>query len=113
MKRKYLKIAVTPEFYASLARTADERGLTLAALIRAQLEQPQPAPAAPAAIEAMLARIEAQLAQAMKPAGNEHEILLTEIVLLVRELAAERNAQVLARVRQQLNAQFNGGRARV
>lgn len=113
MKRKYLKIAVTPEFYATLARTADERGVTLAALIRAQLEQPQPSPAS-SAIEAALARIEAQLAQgATKPAGNEHEQLLTEIVLLVRELAAERNAQVLARVRQQLNAQFNGGRARV
>lgn len=105
MRRKYLKIAVTPEFYASLARTADERGLTLAALIRAQLEQPQ-ASHAPSAIEAALARIEAQLAA--KPAGSDHELLLTEIVLLVRELAAERNAQVLARVRQQLNAKFNG-----
>ncbi|HEY6644507.1 hypothetical protein [Povalibacter sp.] len=105
MKRKYLKVAVAPEMYATLTRTADQRGLTLASLVRAELEQGR----APLAIEALgsrLDRLESLLAKTHAHDISAHERLVTEVLLLVRELACERNAQVLARVRQQLNARF-------
>ncbi len=105
MKRKYLKVAVASDTYATLTRAADQRGLTIASFVRAELEHGR----APLAIEVLgsrLDRIESLLASNRPQDTSTHERVLTEVLLLVRELACERNAQVLARVRQQLNARF-------
>jgi hypothetical protein len=108
MKRKYLKVALPAELYAALSRAADEQGLTLASLVRTNLER-RGAPIEVDRLEGRLASIEAQLTSRVQhEVSHGQEQLLTEILLLVRELACERNAQVIARVRQQVAVRFGG-----
>jgi len=106
MKRKYLKIGVPTECYATLRADADRRGLCLAELIRQRLSDGQKADSS-SELVARIEQIRVQAVSAMMTAvRQEHGALLTEIVLLARELAAERNAQILARVAQKLGTQF-------
>jgi hypothetical protein len=113
MKRKYLKIGVPPECYATLSAEADRRGLCLAELIRERLSDERKTDSA----QALITRIEHILVQtlsAVAPAlRQEQSVVLTEILLLARELAAERNAQILSRVAQKLDTQFGKGRSKV
>lgn len=106
-KRKYLKVAVGAEEYALLCRAADHRGLTLSAFVRRQLDERHK----PLTLEAQLSRIELQLKRATEKtnAPNPDRMLL-EVLLLMREFAAERSAQVLVRVRQKLEAASGEGR---
>ncbi|MGV3582860.1 MAG: plasmid mobilization protein [Methylophilus sp.] len=100
-RRKFLKVAVTPDEYAKLSIEADKQGLTLSAYVRNQLTNKQQAVDA----EQALARIEAKL-QPAKGASTELEPLLVESVLLIRELVAEKNPQALPRVANRLNTQY-------
>jgi hypothetical protein len=106
-KVRYLKARLTTGEYEALKALADAAGLTVSEYVRSVLAKEREAEE----IEATLARIEAQLAApvvlpATETAGGVLEPLLVESVLLMRELAAERNAQVLARVAQRLNALY-------
>lgn len=100
-KRKYLKVALPAHEYTALTLAADHRGLTLAAFVRSQLGERQK----PITLEAQLSRIEAQIQRGHESSNsNEFSLKLFEVLLLVRELVAERNAQVLVRVRQKIDA---------
>lgn len=107
MKRKYLKVSVGADLHALLCRAASHRGLSLAAFVRLQLEERQK----PFTLEAQLSRIESQVLRAAQKASTEGaDRMLLEVLLLVRELAAERNAQLLRSVRQKLDAMRGGER---
>jgi len=108
IRRKYLKVALTPDQYADLSIRADRAGLTLADYVRTNLADTRQV----IEVEEVLARIETKLAA---PVVNPTTVtpgvlepLLVENLLLVRELVAERNAQVLTRVAQQLNSRYPG-----
>lgn len=100
-RRKFLKVAVTPDEYSELSILADQQGLTLSAYVRKQLADKRQTIEA----EKALARIEAKL-QPAKGAPTELEPLLVESLLLIRELVAERNPQVLPRIANRLNTQY-------
>lgn len=100
-RRKFLKVALTPDEYAKLSILADQQGLTLSAYVRKQLADKRQAIEA----EAALARIEAKLMPASESA-TQLEPLLVESLLLVRELVAERNPQVISRISQRLNSTY-------
>jgi hypothetical protein len=102
MRRRYLKVALDSNFYGALCRQADTRGITLSDLVRECLNNPSQS----ISVEKILARVEEKLMSPVVavPLPVEVQRLLLEILLLVRELAAERNTQILARVAQQVAA---------
>lgn len=101
IRRKTLKVAVTPDEYKKLIIAADVDGLTLSSYVRNQLASKQQAIEA----ETALARIEAKLMPA-RESSTQLEPLLVETLLLVRELVAERNPQVISRISQRLNSTY-------
>jgi hypothetical protein len=100
-RRKFLKVAVTLDEYSQLSILADQEGLTLSAYVRKQLADKRQA----IETDAALARIEAKLMPASESA-TQLEPLLVESLLLVRELVAERNPQVISRISQRLNSTY-------
>ncbi len=102
MRRRYLKVAVKPEFYGALCRLADARGVTLSDLVRECLNSPSQN----ISVEELLARVEKKFASPVVTPTLPVEIerVLLEILLLVREIAAEKNVQILSRVAQQVAA---------
>lgn len=107
LKRRYLKVSVDSPMYASLSRAADYRGVSLASFVRSQLQEKQKS----LTLEAQLSRIEVLVQRAAHESnsGGADQMLL-EVLLLVRELVAERNAQVIVRVRQKMDAIRAGDR---
>lgn len=99
--RKYIKVVVTFDVYTKLCIEADKQGLTISALVRSQLENTKQV----IQVEVALARIEAKL-QPSKASRLELEPLLVESLLLIRELVADKNPQVLPRVASRLNTQY-------
>lgn len=106
MKTRYLKARLPDPEYDALKTDADLAGLTISEHTRSALLRDRGAKTQ----ANILALLEVRLAQAPVAshgaAGADLEPLLTEVLLLAREIAAERNAQVLARVAQQLNHLF-------
>ena len=100
MRRRYLKVALDSNFYGELYRQADARGITLSDLVREYLSSPSQS----ISVEKILARVEEKLMSPVVAVPVEVQRLLLEILLLVRELAAERNVQILSRVAQQVAA---------
>ena len=86
--------------YAKLSIEADKHGSTLSAYVRKQLADKRQT----IETEAALARIEAKLHLANRVAVVDP--ILIEVLLLVRELVADRNPQVLPRIASRLNAQY-------
>ncbi len=100
-RRKFLKVAVTPDEYAKLSIEADKQGLTLSAYIRNQLANKQQA------IEAVsaLARIEAKLLPT-RESSAQLEPLIVESLLLIRELISDKNPQAFGRIANKLNSMY-------
>lgn len=97
-----LKLRLSTEDRQALSSAADRVGCTVADLARRRLT----AGGQQEVIQQLLEHLDARLAKpvvAPSPALPEAvERTLLETLLLVRELAADRNPQVLARVAQQL-----------
>ena len=111
MKTAILKARLSREEYEALRERADAAGLTLSEQVRAILARDRQAvgvEAALAQVRAMLPVPGASLACAERP-----DPLLAEAVWLLRELAAERNAQVLTRITSKLDAAFGRERSRI
>lgn len=105
MKRRYLKVALVPEVYSALCRQADARGQTLSDLVRERISSTEQA----VTVETVLARVEQKLAapvvEKTTVSADDSARALTEILYLARELAADRNAQIVARVAAKLRAE--------
>lgn len=104
MKDRHLRARLPQAEYLDLKSAADGVGLTLSEHVRCVLLRDRQA----LGQEQFLAKIDARLAalpQAREAdSGNAAlEPLVVELLFLIRELVAERNAQVLGRVGQQLN----------
>ena len=115
MRAHYLKVRLTADEERALARSAGDQGLTVSEFVRALLAREREA----LTLDATLARIEARLAAppvsavpaAPAPTTAHLERQLLELLLLTREVAAERNPQILPRVTQKLNALLSAERA--
>ena len=99
---KYLKVRLPAAEYQQLAQEADLAGMTVSSYVRRSLQQQRQT----LLLEDVLAKLDARLstpaAPSAPPANNRQ---LDEILLLARELAADRNAQILARVAAKLKTQ--------
>jgi hypothetical protein len=95
-RSKFIKVRVAPTEYAAIARRADDAGQAMSEYVRAEVlavhEQ--------LALREELAALRGLMTTPPAPAANDP--LALEAVLLLRELAAARDAQILARVRAQM-----------
>lgn len=107
MKDRHLRARLPEGEYLSIKIAADRSGLTLSEHVRCVLIRDRQA----LSQEQFLAKIETNLAgithapEAVS-SGTELEPLLVEALFLIRELVADRNAQVLGRVAHQLNTLY-------
>lgn len=109
MPEKFLKARVPAELYQTLLARAGESGKRLGTFVREALERDAQAittTEALARIEAAVGATNARPAP-VEPVVPDHDTqrLLTEMRLLLRELAMQSNAQIVARVAAQLAAQ--------
>lgn len=95
-RSKFIKVRVAPEEYAGIARRADEAGATMSEYVRDTVTAVHEQLALREELTALRGLVTAQ------PASAANDALALETVLLLRELAAARDAQILARVRAQL-----------
>lgn len=103
VRSKFIKVRVAPTEYAGIAHHADSAGQTLSEYVREQVL----AVHRTLDVQAELAALRSLVAA---PVRSTDDTLVLEAVLLLRELAAARDAQILRRVRIQL-AQHQGGQA--
>jgi hypothetical protein len=101
-RSKFVKVRLNPDEYADVLKRADVAGTTMCEHIRQQLLEVH----AQLDVRDELRALRDQMA-ATPTASAGTDPLALETVLLLRELAAARDAQILARVR----AQLNSGRA--
>lgn len=120
MKKLYhLKARLTQAEYQSLIARADSAGMTISEYARTVLARDREH----VDIDAVLADMRAQLAAAAQASATAvattraalqgPDPLLVEVIWLLRELAAERNAQVLSRLASKLDAAFGRERTKV
>lgn len=111
-RSKFIKVRVSDGEYKALRQRADAQGVTMSEHVRATVaavHQSQD-------VAAELAALREQVRQAPSAPANGASTEQREMLLLMRELAAARDAQILARVRAQLaahvgNADRRGGAA--
>ena len=110
VRRKYLKIAITADYYSELSIAADRAGMKLSPYVRWLIAQGQYSSESDQAVSRIEAKIDAKTSVNMAGEINAMrdilEPVLVEVLLLVRELIAERNAQVLNRVGQKVNSRY-------
>jgi len=98
-RNRFVKVRLSPDEYRDVLRRADTDGLTMCEHIRQQLlgahDQLD--------LQAELAALRAQLGAIQTSRASSGDPLVLEAVLLLRELAAARDAQMLTRVRAQLS----------
>lgn len=117
MRTHYLKTRLTPGENRALLRDADEAGLTVSEYVRTILMREREA----ISIDRLVARLEQMLSEhatlaqgnVVSPSRGDAELLLVECVMLLRELSADRNAQILSRVASVMDAKFGKDRVRV
>lgn len=103
-RSKFIKVRVSETEYRTLRQRADAQGVTMSEHVRATVTTVHK----DVDVAAELAGLRQQLRQPVPPAANAGsgptDTEQREILLLLRELAAARDAQILARVRAQLGA---------
>jgi hypothetical protein len=107
-RNRFIKVRVSDTEYKTLRQRADAHGITMSEHVRAAVTAVHKT----VDVAAELAGLSQQLRQSANsgpsvgngPAGLEQR----EMLLLLRELAAARDAQILARVRAQLAARTGG-----
>jgi hypothetical protein len=102
-RSKFIKVRVSPDEYSMIAHQADIASQPMSEYVREQVL----AVHATLDLKAELATLRGLLGAPVQSTGDT---LALEAVLLLRELAAARDAQILSRVRAQL-VQRNGGKA--
>ncbi len=105
-RSQFIKVRVNRDEHRDIQRRADGLGLTLSEYVRDTVATVHERLDVVAALNALRSRCEA-LATTVPVAGSKvtedaRQALAIETVLLLRELAAARDAQILARVRAQL-----------
>lgn len=100
-KTRFLKARLPDGLYQSLKEQADAAGKTISAFACEKLQERHDAMSQAELLSTLSARLAG--ACAVPSAGLEPRLL--EVLLIVRELACDRNAQILARVGQQLKSQ--------
>ena len=99
-RSKFIKVRLSESEYKALRQRADAQGVTMSEHVRATVtavHQSQD-------VATDLAALRQQMRQAPSAPANGATTDLRETLLLLRELAAARNAQTLGRVRAQLAA---------
>jgi len=102
-RSRFIKLRVSEAEYVELRRRADEHGVTMSEHVRATVTVVHKA----TDVAGELAELRQQLRQVANPAQISTSAASAEqreMLLLMRELAAARDAQILARVRAQLAA---------
>ncbi len=113
MKDQHLRARLPADEYQALKIAADRAGMTVSEHVRCVIARDSLA----SRQDQFLTRLDARLASVLRPPEADPkadpetenstnavlEPLVVELLFLVRELVAERNAQVLGRVGQQLN----------
>lgn len=102
-RSKFIKVRVSPDEYSVIARQADIASQPMSEYVREQVLAVHET----LDLKAELATLRGLLGTPVQSTGDT---LALEAVLLLRELAAARDAQILSRVRAQL-AQRNGEKA--
>lgn len=100
-RSRFIKVRVSDSEYQALRQRADAQGVTMSEHVRSTVTSVHKS----TDVAAELAEMRQQLHQTTNPAAATVEQARTEqreILLLLRELAAARDAQILARVRAQL-----------
>lgn len=100
-RSRFIKIRVSDGEYKSLRQRADVEGVTMSQHVRATVTAVHES----LDVAAELAALRQQVRQAPSAPANGAGTDQREMLLLLRELAAARDAQILARVRAQLAAQ--------
>lgn len=119
MKLRHLKARLSEVEYQTLVKRADAEGMTISEYARAVLARDRVS----TDVQTVLADMRTQLATAAQAsaagatttfaASRSPDPLLVEAVWLLRELAAERNAQMLARVTSKLDSAYGRQRSRI
>lgn len=100
----YLKVRMNADDYKSTKERASEAGLNMSEFVRTVLDANEQA----STVNTILQRIEENLPSNSNNLleKSEHDPLLVEVLFLVREIVAERNAQILARIAQRLDVMY-------
>ncbi|WP_373990902.1 hypothetical protein [Duganella sp. BuS-21] len=110
-RSRFIKVRVSDGEYAQLRLRADSHGVTMSEHVRATVATVHQS----VDVVAELAALRQQIHQATSPTTTFDKHADTEqreMLLLLRELAAARDAQILARVRAQLSSRDSGGQQR-
>ena len=102
-RSKFIKVRLSESEYKTLRQRADAQGVTMSEHVRATVtavHQSLDVAAELAALRSQVRRAPSALVTPVSSAGTDQR----EMLLLLRELAAARDAQILARVRAQLAA---------
>lgn len=99
---RFAKTRLTVPEYAALCARADEKGITVSEYLRelviGQRETID--------FQAALSRLESKMVAQSVDNSNQVEAMLVEVLLLVRELVAARNAQGLAQVAERVRTLY-------
>lgn len=104
-RSRFIKVRVSDGEYRTLRQRADAQGVTMSEHVRATVTAVHES----LDVVAELAALRQQMRQAPSAPATSTGTDQREMLLLLRELAAARDAQILGRVRAQLAAQ--GGNA--
>lgn len=109
-RSRFIKVRVNEDEYKTLRQRADAQGVTMSEHVRATVTAVHQSLDVATELAALRQQVRQAPSAPANGAGNEQR----EMLLLLRELAAARDAQILARVRAQLaprvgNAEQRGG----
>lgn len=105
-RNRYLKVRVNTDEYKSTMERASDAGLNMSEFVRTVLDANKQA----ATVDTILQKIEEHLTVNSNEVfeNSKTDPLLVEVLLLVREIVAERNVQTLVRTAQRLDSMFPG-----
>lgn len=109
-RSRFIKVRLRDDEYQDLRRRADEHGITMSEHVRAvvaTVHESQDVARSLAEMKEALSRLSLASAPERPPASDSQGL---ELLLIVRELAAARDAQILTRVRAQVAARAPGSR---
>jgi len=116
MRTHFLKTRLSPAENRALNSAADVAGLTVSEYVRTVLARDREA----ISVEAQMSKLDAKLRtlgeltmRTCQPAlPTDAMLLLVEVLLLTREIAADRNVQILSRVALAMDNKFGKDRER-
>jgi hypothetical protein len=103
-RSRFIKVRLSDSEYQDLRRRADEAGLTMSEQVRGAVTAVNESVDVVSALDGLRDAVRQGAGDDLRLA-EPHSAVSMEVLLLVRELAAARDAQILSRVRAQLAAQ--------